>query len=171
MAITQQALDLAARAEAIDPDIAYSHVIRGNVLWNQGKSAEAAAAYRLATQKSHSLPWQQAMAYSRLGRLLAAQGETQQALEQYDKALQQRQDSAVVYADKAYVLAQQGRHEEALALYRQALQLNPHDPFTAALLDEAQRRQQVARDDDKQRRLAQLVTELIEAHQQSTPAP
>ena len=166
-----QALDLAARAEAIDADIAYSHVIRGNVLWNQGKSAEAAAAYRLATQKSHSLPWQQAMAYSRLGRLLAAQGETQQALEQYDKALQQRQDSAVVYADKAYVLAQQGRHEEALALYRQALHLNPHDPFTAALLDEAQRRQQVARDDDKQRRLAQLVTELIEAHQQSLQRP
>jgi tetratricopeptide (TPR) repeat protein len=76
---------------------------------------------------------------------------------------------AVIYADKAYVLAQQGQHEEALALYRQALRLNPDDPLTSTLLDEMQRRQQVARDDDKQRRLDQLVTELVQAHQQGTP--
>jgi class 3 adenylate cyclase/CHAT domain-containing protein/Tfp pilus assembly protein PilF len=168
---SQQALDLAAKAEAVDPDIAYSHVIRGNVLWNQGKSTEAAAEYRLATQKPHSRPWQQAMAYSRLGRLHAAQGEPQQALEQYDKALHQRQDIAVIYADKAYVLAQQGQHEEALALYRQALRLNPDDPLTSTLLDELQRRQQVARDDDKQQRLDQLVTELVQTHQQGLQRP
>jgi tetratricopeptide (TPR) repeat protein len=73
---------------------------------------------------------------------------------------------AVIYADKAYVLTQQGQYEEALALYHQALRLNPHDPLTSTLLDELQRRQQVARDDDRQRRLEQLVTELVQAHQQ-----
>lgn len=165
----QQALDLAAQAETIDPEIAYSHVVRGNVRWNQGKSAEAAAAYRLATQKPHSLPWQQAMAYSRLGRLSAAQGETQKALEHYDRALKRGQDIAVIYADKAHVLEQQGQHEEALALYRQALRLNPDDPLTATLLDEVQRRQQATRDDDQQRRLDQLVAELLQAQQQGAP--
>src|SRR5262249_49343448 len=57
----QRALDFAAQAESADPDIGYSHVIRGHIFLNQGKTAEALAAYRTATAKSHTLPWQQAI--------------------------------------------------------------------------------------------------------------
>jgi CHAT domain-containing protein/class 3 adenylate cyclase/predicted negative regulator of RcsB-dependent stress response len=79
----QRALDFASQAETADADIGYSHVIRGHIFLNQGKTAEALAAYRTATTKPHTLPWQQAIAYDRLGRLYAAQGDTAKALEHY----------------------------------------------------------------------------------------
>ena len=60
-------------------EIAFSHVIRGHILFQQGKLAEAKAEYRIATDKPHSQPWQNAIAYNRLGRIQAARGDTQQA--------------------------------------------------------------------------------------------
>ncbi len=165
----QQALDFADQAEKRDPEIAFSHVIRGNVLWNQGKMAEAAAAYRLATQKPHALPWQHAQAYNRLGRISAAQGEPDRALEQYDKAIQQHQNMAEAYANKAYLLEQQGQHQDAIALYRQARQIDPSDPLTARLLEDAERRQQHVLDTARQQRINQLVADLEQADEAGKP--
>jgi tetratricopeptide (TPR) repeat protein len=117
----QRAPDFATQAETADADMGYSHVIRGHILLNQGKTAEALAAYRTTTTKPHTLPWQQAIAYDRLGRLYAAQGDTTKALEHYDKAMTQHRDLAAVHANKAHLLDQLGKHQEALDLYRQAL--------------------------------------------------
>jgi class 3 adenylate cyclase/tetratricopeptide (TPR) repeat protein len=167
----QQALDLAAQAEALDSEIAYSHVVRGNILFNQGKVAEATSEYHIATQKSHGTPWQQAIAYNRLGRIHAAQGQVDKALEQYDRALQQNRDMAVVYTNKGYLLEQQGKHQEALGLYRRALQINPDDPLTVSLLREAERREQLARDTERRQRIDQLVAELVRAHRQGQRQP
>ena len=166
----QRALDFVAQAETANADIGYSHVMRGHIFLNQGKTAEALAAYRTATTKPHTLPWQQAIAYDRLGRLYAAQGDTARALEHYDKAMTQDRDLAVVHANKAYLLDKLGKHQEALELYRQALQLNPHDPLTALLLRDAERRQQLAQDREQQQRIDQLVDELVRAYRED-PRP
>jgi Tfp pilus assembly protein PilF len=166
-----QALDHAAQAERLDPDIAYSHVIRGNVLWNQGQLAEAAAEYRLATEKPHALPWQQAMAYDRLGRLYAEQGEPAKALAHYDKAITQTQDMAAVYANKGHVLETLGKTQQALELYRKALDINPGDPLTTMLLRDAERRQQLARDQDQQAQLDRLVDELVQMYKEEGKPP
>jgi len=166
----QRALDFAAQAETADADIGYSHVIRGHIFLNQGKSAEALAAYRTATAKPHTLPWQQAIAYDRLGRLYATQGDTAKALEHYDKAMTQHHDLAVVYTNKAHLLDKLGKHQEALDLYRQAMQLNPDDPLTTLLLRDAERRQQLAQDREQQQRLDQLVDELVRAYRED-PRP
>ncbi|HEY7491578.1 MAG TPA: tetratricopeptide repeat protein, partial [Candidatus Tectomicrobia bacterium] len=45
-----QTLDLAGRAATLDAESVYSHVLRGHVLLHQGKTPEAAAAYRTATE-------------------------------------------------------------------------------------------------------------------------
>jgi len=166
----QRALDFATQAETADADIGYSHVIRGHIFLNQGKTAEALAAYRTATAKPHTPPWQQAIAYDRLGRLYAAQGDTAKALEHYDKAMTQQRDLAVVHTNKAHLLDKLGKHQEALDLYRQALQLNPDDPLTALLLRDAERRQQLAQDREQQQRIDQLVDELVRAYREE-PRP
>jgi tetratricopeptide (TPR) repeat protein len=166
----QRALDFAAQAETADADIGYSHVIRGHIFLNQGKTAEALAAYRTAITKPHTLPWQQAIAYDRLGRLYAAQGDTAKALEHYDKATTQHRDLAVVHANKAHLLDKLGKHQEALDLYRQALQLSPDDPVTTLLLRDAERRQQLAHDREQQQRIDQLVDELVRAYRED-PRP
>lgn len=162
----QRAPGFVEQAETLEPEIAYSHVVRGHVLWNQGKLAEAAVAYQTATKKQHATPWQRAMAYNRLGQTYAAQGNAPEALAQYDKAVGERQDLAVVYANKGYLLAQLGKHQEALEAYRQALQLNPDDALTTTLFREAQRREQLALDKEKQERIGRLVAELLQTHKE-----
>jgi tetratricopeptide (TPR) repeat protein len=159
---SQQALALAGQAEALDPEIAYSHVIRGHLLLNQGKVAEATLEYRTATEKAHGAPWQQALADNHLGRIYAVQGEAQKALEHYDRAISRYQQLAVAYANKGHLLEKLGKPQEALVLYRQALQLNPDDRLTETLLREAERREQLAQDKQKQERIDQLVSELIQ---------
>lgn len=165
----QQAFDFAAHAEALDPEIVYSHVIRGHILWDQGKLGAATAAYRTATEKTNGLPWQQAIAANRLGRLYAAEGFAGTALKYYDRAISQHPEMAVAYANKAHLLEQLGRPQEALGLYRQALQMAPEDRFTATLLREAERRQHLAKDPQQQARLAQHVATLLQAHEEGKP--
>jgi tetratricopeptide (TPR) repeat protein len=139
---------------------------QGHLLYNQGRLDEALIAYRHITDKSTSTPGQQAMAYNRLGQIYTVQGNVAQALECYDKAISQRQDMAVAYANKAYLLEQLGRRQEALVSYRQALQLSPNDVLTTTLFSETQRRAQLALDKEKQERIDRLVAELLQLHKE-----
>jgi tetratricopeptide (TPR) repeat protein len=165
-----QTAEWARQAEAADPEVIYSHVLRGHLLWQQGQTAAATVAYRTATAKTHGLPWHHAVAYNRLGRLYAAQGDTQQALALYDQALSLattgHPERAVAYTNKGHGLATLGRYPEALGSYRQALQLNPDDRLTTALLHEADRRAQLAQDQAQQERIDQLVAALLQRHRE-----
>lgn len=169
-----QTLTYVAQAEALDPEGVYVHVLRGHVLWQQGKTDEAALAYQAATTKTRGLPWQQAVAHNRLGRLHAARGETQQALQAYDQALQHpaagSPDQAIAYTNKGHLLASMGQFQEAIVQYRQAQQLHPADRLSAALLREAEQRARLTQDRDKQERIDQLVGALLQAQKEGTPA-
>ena len=168
-----QTLDLAGKAEALDPDIVYSHVLRGNVLLDQGQTAQAAAEYQAATQKRNGFPWQQAIAYNRLGRIYSAQGQPEQAMQQYDEALSKHsnghRDRVTAYVNKAHLLAQLGKHDEALAQYQKAQQLAPEDRLVTALLTESERRSKAAADGEKQARIDKLVTDLMQMHRDGRP--
>jgi len=170
-----QTLDLAKRAAMLDAESVYSHVLRGHVLLHQGKTAEAAAAYRAATEKTRGFPWQKAMAHNRLGRIAAAEGNPQEALAHYDKALDQPhsspQEQALAYTNKGHVLEKLGKYREALALYRQAQALQPDDRLTGTLRREAERRVQLQQDQEKQERIDKLVAELLQLHREGRPPP
>ena len=169
----KQALNYAKQAETLNPEIVYSHVIRGHVLLEQGKLEEAAVEYRTATEHAGTLPWQKAIAHNRLGRIEAVQGRPQNALQHYDQAIAQNESLAVAYANKGYMLEKLGKTEAALDLYRQALQLDPDDDITASLLYEAERRSQAAQDKAKQQVVDKLVSELVQLHKEgkARPAP
>ncbi|MBI3328181.1 MAG: CHAT domain-containing protein [Nitrospinae bacterium] len=167
----QQALVFAGQAEALYPDIGDSHVIRGHILLSQGKTGEASQAYRTATEKAHGAPRQKAVAHNYLGRIYAVQGDTQQALEQYDRAISLHQQLAVTYVNKAHLLGTLGKPQEALALYHQALQLNPDDRLTETLLREAERREKLTHDRERQERIDHLVAELIQLQQAGKTRP
>jgi CHAT domain-containing protein/tetratricopeptide (TPR) repeat protein len=168
-----QALDWAAQADTLDPEIAYSYVIRGHVFFQQGKLEEARQAYQTATTKTHGAPWQQAIALDRLGRLSAAQGQTDLAMTYYDKAISQGgPELAIASTNKAYLLTQNGQYEAAVALYRQVVQQQPEDRLAAVLLREAERRDQLAHDQERQTRITQLIADLVQEHREGrSPGP
>jgi tetratricopeptide (TPR) repeat protein len=165
------ALEYAGQAEMLEPQIAYSHVIRGHILFQQGKLAKAATEYRIATEKSHILPWQKAIAYNSLGRIQATQGDTQKALKSYETAINQHKDLSVAYVNKGYLLEKTGKTEDALKLYHRALQLKPDDPITKRLLQQAEKRQQIAQNKEKQAYTDKLVAELVQLHRTGKRRP
>jgi tetratricopeptide (TPR) repeat protein len=79
-------------------------VVRGHILWDQGKLGAAKTAYRTATAKSNALPWQQAVAANRLGRIYAAEGFSGTALQYYDRAINLFPQIISVYVNKAHLL-------------------------------------------------------------------
>jgi class 3 adenylate cyclase/tetratricopeptide (TPR) repeat protein len=168
---TQLALERAGRAEQLDPEVIYSHVIRGYILFAQGNIPEATQAYRTATTKTSGTPWQQAVAFNRLGRIYAARGFVGTALKYYDRAIDHHQNKAVVFANKAHLLEESGKRQEALILYRQALQMRPDDRFIMTLLREAEQRQQLAQDREVQSNLNQWVAERLQAYQEGQEPP
>jgi hypothetical protein len=148
-------------------------VIRGHVFFQQGKLEEARQAYQTATTKTHGAPWQQAIALDRLGRLSAAQGQTDLAMTYYDKAISQGgPELAIASTNKAYLLTQNGQYEAAVALYRQVVQQQPEDRLAAVLLREAERRDQLAHDQERQTRITQLIADLVQEHREGrSPGP
>jgi len=166
----QHTEDWARQAERIDPEVVYSHVLRGHLLFHQGKTDDAMVAYRTATAKTHGLPWHYAVAYNRLGRLSTAQGDMPQALAYYDQALplaSGHPELAVVHSNKGYALATLGRPEEALAQYQQAMQINPQDPLSTMLLRDTARRLQLLQDREQQERIDKLTAELLQMRRDS----
>jgi tetratricopeptide (TPR) repeat protein len=160
----RQALDLAGQAEALEPELASTHVLRGHIWMRQGKLEAAVTAYRTATDKLLATPEQRAVAHNYLGQFAAAQGDVRTALGHYDTAMSQRRDMAATYVNKGYLLDKLGQRRDALELYRQALQLNPQDTHTVLLLREAERQSQLARDTEQQQRLDALVARLAQLY-------
>ncbi len=165
----EEGLSLAEKADDHDSELSSSHVIRGHILWRQGQVKEAAGAYRTALQKAHSLPSHLAMANNRLGLAAAAEDRPEAALTHYRQALEAHTDPAAVRVHQGYLLEKLGRTDEALALYREALEINPADPLAAVLLREAERRQDVARNTEKQKRIDAQVQAILQAHRERQP--
>ena len=80
----------------------------GFVLWKQGRTDDASAAFRaaIASDPDHLV------AYDHLGTLLAEQGEHEEAAEHF-RTLVRKRPSAANHEKLARVLAALGRHDEA----------------------------------------------------------
>ena len=64
-----------------------------------------------------------AEAYHNLGRLLAAQGQLDAAVERFQQAVRARPDFADAYLSLSQALSEQGRKDEALRFYHEANRL------------------------------------------------
>lgn len=165
------ALLLATEAERVDPDIVYSHVIRGNVMWKREKLSEAEMSYRTALDKSNGTSWQKAEAANRLGRIYAFQGQTKKAIDQYDIAIELDPTMAAVHANKGHLQAQRDLYQDAIDLYQQALQVDPEDKVATALLRVAERQKAFKQDRDRFRRMQNEVRELMGKFQSGKENP
>src|SRR5437667_5086540 len=110
-----------AHALAIDSKNSMAHFNFGNMLVQQGKSAEADEHYRqaLLIKPDH------ADAHNNWGLALTNQGKFAEAGEHFRQALQIKPDHAEAHNNWGLALNDQGKLAEAIEHYRQALQINP----------------------------------------------
>jgi tetratricopeptide (TPR) repeat protein len=96
----------------------------GALTWRQAKFwRDSETLYRHALAIDPAI----AEAHNNLGRVLADQGRTAEAVAEYQRALAVKPDSTGAYNNLGLALADQGKLTAAMAEYRQALKIDPND--------------------------------------------
>ncbi len=160
----QKALAAAETVEKMAPDRAYAHVIKGDILASQNKTAEAKAEYETAVAKPEAEPFQKALAYNKLGRLQSDQGNLQQAKQLYAQAVEIDPYLVEAMSNKGVVHEKEGNLDQALAEYQKALSINQNDTFSAVLAQKAQEMLELSKDKARSERVDKLVKDLAERY-------
>jgi len=154
------ALKLAREVEKLAPDRSFANVIKGDALYAKNKKAEAKIEYEKATKKKTSAPYQEAVAYNRLGRMNDAAGKKKEAQALFDKAVAIDPYYVEVTTNKGLSYESEGKWDQALKTYRQALEIDKNDTYASALARRAQEMLDLQKDSDRSKRIDQLVKDL-----------
>jgi tetratricopeptide (TPR) repeat protein len=110
-----------AKAIAVDPDNALTHINRGSALYELREFDAALASY----DRCISIAGNHAEAHFGRGNVLKDQGHWDAALCGYDRAIAIRSDYAEAHVNRGFVLKELKRLEEALASYDRAIAIRP----------------------------------------------
>lgn len=165
-----QALKLAKEVEEQDPQRAFVHVIKGDLLYAQDKKKEAEAEYQLAISKEKTEPYQKALLYNQMGRYYASLGKYDKAREFYDQAITIDPYYIEGTTNKGLTYEKEGKWDKALEAYRQTLALDKKDTFAVVLAKKAQEMLEIQKDAEKKKRLDQLVKDLAARYRSQVEA-
>jgi tetratricopeptide (TPR) repeat protein len=126
--------ELAERAQATlgealarNPRHSMAYLLRGDVLYTQGKRDDALKAYRMATQVTALLPWQRAAAQTALGVLYGLQGVWDKAREAFTQAIALDPSYQEAYESLGYLAWKEKKDAEATQWFTKAQDLQPTD--------------------------------------------
>lgn len=159
---SEKALKLADEIEQKAPERAYSHVIKGDILYAQGKKEEAETAYQEAIRKKEAEVYQQPVQYNQLGRLYSQAGNYKKARELYDQAIAIDPYYIEATTNKGITYEKEGNWDDALKFYRQAMSVDKNDTFAVILAKKAQEMMELQKDIERKKRIDQLVKDLAE---------
>jgi len=129
MAGAQRELGTALR---LDPEYAPAHEIRGNILFHDGKTAEAIAEYRAAVREAPS-----AGAHSNLGAALLAAGKLPEAMTENEEAIRLDPDMLNAHYNLGSIYLRMAEPEEAVPEFRAALKIDPNHARSYYMLGQA----------------------------------
>ena len=167
----QKALALVKEVEAKAPDRGFVHVVKGDVLYRQNKPAEAAAEFKQAIAKKEVEPFQQAIAYNQLGRVLSNKGELEEARRLYTEAEVIDPYYVEATSNKGVTYEKEGRWDMALDSYRKALAVDRSQDIAAILARKAERMLALQKDTASKERMDKLVKELAERFRSQQALP
>lgn len=157
---TKTALEMAGKTMEIAPYNMYAGVIKGHILFSQGKLDEAMKEYSAAAEKKGGSRWQQAEAFNGIARIYSSKGDMQKASEFYGRAAASNPQSAEIFTNQAFAMQKTGNSAGALDSFQKAAQANPNDSFASVMLADTLKKQKAEEDKARQERVDKLVTEL-----------
>ena len=149
-----------AEAQKVDPRRPGCVLVQGDSIAQQGDLTKAAANYESVVSFAGVPSIQKSIAYSRLGRVAAEQGQPDRAQAAYAEAQKVDPYNFEPASNLGALLRRQGKYTEAATALEKAVAINPNDPMAQALLKDVRDSQAVAKDQDKQKRIDALVDEL-----------
>ena len=111
-------------AVAIKPGSAEMQVNLGSALARKGNWAEAIICYQAALSTEHD-SFKAARVRNNLGAALGKLGRSDEAFEQFSKAVELNGNYPEAHCNLGRMLAQRGRRDEAVAHLKEALRLKP----------------------------------------------
>lgn len=120
------ALECIGRAIELESGQAPYHMLKGNVLQDQGKLEEAEASFLVALQISPDF----AQAFNNLGIVLRDQQKSDRAIEAFRRAIERDPAYFKAYNNLGSALQSSGQTDDAIDCYRRAIELKP-DYFIA----------------------------------------
>jgi tetratricopeptide (TPR) repeat protein len=167
----QEALKLAQEVERVAPERSYAHVIKGDILYAQGKKQEAEGEYQKAVQKGDTEVYLKPVGYNQLGRVYASAGKYDKARGLFDQAVAIDPYYVEGTTNKGRTFEKEGNWDKALESYRQAMTRDKADTFAAVLAKNAQEMVAMQRDAERKKRMDQLIKDLAERFRSQKKAP
>ncbi len=166
-----KALALAEEVEQKAPDRGFVHVVKGNALYRQNKPEEAAKEFNKAIAKKEMEPFQEAVAYNQLGRVLSNKGELEEARKLYTQAEVIDPYYVEATSNKGVTYEKEGRWDMALESYRKALAVDQTQDIAAILAKKAEKMLALQKDTASKERMDKLVKDLAERFRSQKALP
>jgi len=175
---TNQALKIIKEVMKKDPSRSWPHIMKGNILYSQGKKKEAEAEYHAAIKATEAKPYYKADAHSRIGRIDLQDGKTEKARKQFAMAEEISPHVIEHMTNKGIAYEKEGRLDEAWKTYQEAQTIDKNDVFSAVLGKRAKEILDLNKDAERSRQRSQLIKELAdrfkkmkEAEREGRPEP
>jgi class 3 adenylate cyclase/Tfp pilus assembly protein PilF len=139
----------------------YPRVIKGNLLFDNGKYNEAKQLYKEAANLDSPIKWQKGEAFFRLGRISSFQNDPAKALEYYNQAITFDKQNTKIITAKGVLLEKMGELSQAMESFQTAQKLAPNDAFVNAFHKSIQQKIKARQDKEQQKRIDTLIDELI----------
>ena len=128
-----EALEIIEEVVKRDPNISWPHIMKGNILYSQGKKKQAETKYQAAIEATKAKSYQKAEAHSRIGRINLEDGQNEKAYDQFATAERISPHVIEHMTNKGIALEKEGRLEEAWKTYQEAQTIDKNDVFSAVL--------------------------------------
>jgi tetratricopeptide (TPR) repeat protein len=150
---------------------AFTHVVKGDLLYSQNKTLEAEAEYRKAIEKPGGPRTHRAVAYNQLGRIYALKGKYNQSRTMYDQAVALDPFYIEATSNKGMVYERQGDWAKAVEAYRRAQTIDRNDPFAPMLAAHAQKMMFLESDSEKKKALNTQIDTYVRRYKERTANP
>lgn len=147
----------------------YPKVIKGNILFDNGKYNEAKQLYQEAANLDPPIKWQKGEAFFRLGRISSFLDKPSKALEYYNQAITYDEKNTDIMIAKGVLLEKMGKLTQAMESFQSAQTLSPNDVFVKAFHNSIQQKIKAGQDKEQQKRIDTLIDDLIRSMKEKKP--
>jgi class 3 adenylate cyclase/CHAT domain-containing protein len=149
---------------------AAEYLAAGNTALENGDLATAISQYQQAVQARQGSPAEKAEAFVKLGRIYSGQGNSAQAVQNYQAAVEADGGNVEAAMNLGSKLLSLGNAAQAQTAFQTALSASPGDAMATRLLAEAVNLQKMAADKSYQANLNKTVDELVARYKQGQVA-
>jgi peroxiredoxin/Flp pilus assembly protein TadD len=157
---TNEALKIIEEVIKKDPNRSWPHIMKGNILYSQGKKKDAEIQYHAAIKATEAKPYYKADAHSRIGRINLQDGKTKKARKQFAMAEKISPHVIEHMTNKGVAYEKEGRLDEAWKTYQEAQAIDKNDVFSVVLAKRAKEILDFNKDAERMNQRSQLIKEL-----------